>query len=94
MTEFKDRLKELRKVKNLSRKELANALSCSEINIRGLENGRNYPRAETIIEAARFFEVTSDYLLGLSDDPKPHKFIDLEHVSTDDMMHELLRRWM
>ena len=37
------------------------------------------PRADVVVAAARYFGVTSDYLLGLSDSPTP-----IERLSADD----------
>ena len=61
------RLKELRKKRNLSQKDLAVILNTSNSSICDWECGRSQPDIETLIELAKYFEVTIDYLVGLED---------------------------
>ena len=64
---FKDRLKELRTAKNLSQMQLAIQTNLSQSAIAKWELGRTEPTASAIITLAKFFNETSDYLLGLED---------------------------
>lgn len=64
---FKERLKELRTEKKLSQLELAKALKVSQRSISSWETGFRQPDFETLELIAKFFNVTSDYLLGLED---------------------------
>ena len=66
---FADRLKELRKAKNISQKAVANSIGMSERNFQTLEYGKIKPSHDNIIKLADFFEVSTDYLLGRSDNP-------------------------
>lgn len=61
------RLKELRKKRNLSQKDLAAILNTSNSSICDWECGRSQPDIETLIELAKYFEVTIDYLVGLDE---------------------------
>ena len=63
-----ERLIKLRKSRNMNQEQLANELSLSKFCISQYEKGKNNPSEETIIKIARMFGVTSDYLLGLSDE--------------------------
>lgn len=65
--EFKDRLKELRISKNLSQMQLANKTGISQSAIAKWELGKTEPTATAIITLAKFFNESSDYLLGLED---------------------------
>lgn len=67
MDEFIKRLKELRKENGLTLVQLEKAIGISKSSISEWENGQSVPNALAIITLAKFFEVTSDYLLGLSD---------------------------
>ena len=67
MEEFTKRLKELRTEKGLTQVQLAKATKLSTTAISYWENGERVPNAIAIITLARFFEVTTDYLLGESD---------------------------
>ena len=64
---FAIRLKELRKEKNLTQKQLAEILQTTDDSIFSWEKGRSQPSIETIRKLCLFFGVSSDYLLGLSD---------------------------
>ena len=63
---FSDRLVELRTEKKISQEQLAKELGKSRVTISYYENSERTPDMAGIIELAKFFEVTSDYLLGLS----------------------------
>lgn len=65
--EFRERVKELRIEKGLSQMQLARALDISQSAIAKWELGKTEPTASAIILLARFFNETTDYLLGLSD---------------------------
>jgi transcriptional regulator with XRE-family HTH domain len=52
----------------MTQKQLAAALSLSKFSISMYENGKSTPAGDTLIKMAQIFDVTSDYLLGLSDE--------------------------
>ena len=58
------RLKELRQEKHLLQKELANKVNLSQQTISLYESGKRQPDYATLERLADFFEVTTDYLLG------------------------------
>ena len=64
---FSQRLRELRQDKKLSMKQLAKEINTTDAAISNWENGVNEPKISYIISIAKFFGVTSDYLLGLED---------------------------
>lgn len=64
---FKDRLKELRLANGLSQMQLANKLNISQSAIAKWELGKTEPTASAIILIAKYFNETTDYLLGVSD---------------------------
>ena len=61
------RILELRKERNLSQAVLGKAIGVNARAISYWETGVNEPKASYIYEMAKFFGVTSDYLLGLED---------------------------
>ena len=67
MANFTERLIELRQEKTLSQKALAMVINASESAINKWELGKRSPTADSIIALAKFFGVTTDYLVGLSD---------------------------
>lgn len=66
-----ERLKLLRNQHGLSQKEVAAALHCSINTISAQENGLCTPRLSVLVAAARFYGVSTDYLLGLTAVPDP-----------------------
>ncbi len=62
-----DRIKELRKEKNLSQIQLASQIGVSQKAIDYWELGTNEPKASYIIKLAKYFDVSADYLLGIDE---------------------------
>ncbi|TCS80347.1 helix-turn-helix domain-containing protein [Tepidibacillus fermentans] len=75
---FGKRLRELRKQKKLTMKELGNLFNLAESTISGYENETRKPDMEIIKQFADFFEVSVDYLLGRTNDPSPSLPEELE----------------
>lgn len=65
--DFKERLKELRKAKNLSQATLAERLGMSKSTIGMYETGDIKPSVEAIEALAEFFNVNRGYLMGEED---------------------------
>ena len=59
-----DKLKSLRKEKNISQEKLAQYLNVSFQAVSKWENGSTYPDIELLPEISRFFGITVDELLG------------------------------
>ena len=68
MPNFSDRLKELRKLKGMTQKQMATQFEMTERNYQRLE-ANNSPSNETLIKFADYFDVSTDYLLGRSNNP-------------------------
>lgn len=64
---FSERLQQLRKEKGLKQSELANILNTTQRRISYMESGKVEPDLETLVAIARHFNVTLDYLVGISD---------------------------
>ena len=64
------RLKELRKIHKVTQKQVATAIEMSERNYIDLENAKVEPKVSNLIKLCQYFNVSSDYLLGLSDEPE------------------------
>jgi len=72
MGAFSKKLKELRKENRISQKELADVLTVSPATISRYEQETISPTEENIVKVAIYFNVSADYLLGLSANPKVH----------------------
>lgn len=67
MNLFRIRLKELRLEKKISKKRLAEIIGTNNSSICDWECGRSEPSIDAIIALCKYFDVCSDYLLGLED---------------------------
>lgn len=63
-------LHELRKKNNLSLQAIANVVGVTNQSISLLEQGKRSPSFEVLCIIADYFDVSIDYLVGRSDDPK------------------------
>ena len=61
------RLKELRKEKGLTQKELAEKLNLNSVTYLHYEKAQREPPLSVLADMAKFFDVSIDFLLGLSD---------------------------
>ena len=66
---FKDRLKQLRLQANLQQKELGAQIGLSANAISMIETGNRETSFEKLVQLAEYFHVSTDYLLGITDDP-------------------------
>ncbi len=64
---FAQRLRELRKQNMLSQREIADILGVKEKAYQHYEYGNVKPKVETLVKMAEIFEVSTDFLFGLSD---------------------------
>ena len=67
------RIRELRKERKMSQRELAEKLNVSQQTIGAWETERIVPGADTLGNIANYFGVTTDYLLGRSEQRKENK---------------------
>ncbi|MCM1438928.1 MAG: helix-turn-helix domain-containing protein [Roseburia sp.] len=65
--EIKTRIKELRKEKGLTQKQLAALINKSETGLASWEQGLSEPSVNDLRLLCQIFEVSADYLLGLID---------------------------
>jgi len=71
---FGERLRRQRKVQQMSQQELAKLMQIPQSWISELENGkRPHVEADTVYRFCRALGCTSDYLVGLAEDPTPAK---------------------
>ncbi len=61
------RLKEIRTERGLKLKEVAEQLNVTIRSISRYEEGTREPSVDLIIQFCKFYDVSSDYLLGLTD---------------------------
>ncbi len=77
------RLRQLREAHGYSRRQLAEAIDVAESQIVRYEAGENDATGDVLARLARFFDVSVDYLLGLSDLQKP--MLDVGGLKPDEI---------
>ena len=71
MHKYNDILKELRENSKLTQKELGRIFNLTQRQISTYEVGRNEPEYDVLKQYATYFNVSTDYILGLTKDPTP-----------------------
>ena len=64
---FGVRLRELRNGRKMSQKELAEQFKYTKDAVSKWEQGTRNPSLDDLVMVAKFFDVTSDFLIGLQD---------------------------
>lgn len=99
MNKFYERIKELRNLKRLSQKDFADKFSLTQQAVAKWEKNQASPNPDMLVKLADFFDVSTDYLLGRTDDttffakPNPentnvnrlHTLMEEKEVSTEEL---------
>lgn len=67
------RIRDLREDHDLTQKELAKALNCSQQVYSNYELGQRDIPTDILIKLSRFYNVSVDYILGITDNQKTQK---------------------
>jgi DNA-binding XRE family transcriptional regulator len=76
-----EKIKELRWERNISQAELAKKLGLTRGGVNSWESSTSLPSIRCLVELAKFFHVTTDYMLGLSE----RTSIDVVGLSDEDI---------
>lgn len=89
---LKKRLKELRKEKGLYQKDIAEILGITKTGYASYEQGISKPSIDYLLILASFYNVSTDYLLGVTDSRYNQDELDfyneLNEKSIDQLIHE------
>ncbi len=66
------RLKDIREDSDVTQRELAEFLHIKQNTYSQYENGQRQLPIEILIDLAKFYKTSTDYLLGLTDEKKPY----------------------
>lgn len=86
---FSDRLKYLRSTEALTQRDLANKLGITSGAVGMYESGKRFPDNSILNKIADYFHVSTDYLLGRTDDPTPIRDVDQDLHDEHDYNEEL-----
>ena len=68
---FGARLRKLRRDQEIPQDKLGQLLGVTATQVSDMEHGKTTTSMSRLYQLAQYFEVSSDYLLGLTDDPAP-----------------------
>jgi len=80
------RLRELRREREMTQQDLSKAILVPRVTYTHYELGKRTPDLDTIIQLARYFDVTVDYLLGNSNIRKWPAVRSLPQKQTDEYL--------
>lgn len=66
--DYRDRIRALREDRDLSQAEVAKFLHKSQQGYSHIENGRAELKIEDLVALCKFYEVSSDYIVGIEDE--------------------------
>ncbi|WP_195251819.1 helix-turn-helix domain-containing protein [Romboutsia sp. 1001713B170207_170306_H8] len=92
MATFGDRLRTLRKEKQLTTVQLGEIFNTTNSTISRYENGLREPRRDFLERCSEYFNVSIDYLLGASDERSPVDSLPNEFTSAEDAIAFLLKQ--
>ncbi|MBE6579598.1 MAG: helix-turn-helix transcriptional regulator [Ruminococcaceae bacterium] len=67
------RIRDLREDRDLSQKAIAEVIKTTQLQYSKIELGKADISGEKLILLAKFYRVSTDYLLGITDDPTPSR---------------------
>ena len=73
MTDYRTRLRNVREDRDLTQAEVGKVLNKSQQGYNHIEAGRAELKIEDLIRLCRYYNLSADYLIGLTDTPKRHK---------------------
>ncbi len=68
---YRERLRNVREDRDLTQAEVGKILNKSQQGYNHIEAGRAELKIEDLILLCKFYNLSADYLVGLTDDPKP-----------------------
>ncbi len=66
---MKLRLKDIREDRDIKQIEIAKLLNCTQVCYSRYENGQRDIPLESLCKLSKYFNVSTDYILGLTDNP-------------------------
>lgn len=88
---FMENLRIIREKRHKSQLNVAIAVGVQQESISMYESGVSYPSAKVLMELAKYLSTSTDYLLGLTDDDTPIKYMNRVLNSKE---KELLERFI
>ena len=73
MANFSERIRELRRKNGMTQEALGKIIGVGQDSISIYEKGKHYPAVRNLMILADYFGVSTDYLLGRTDNPEVNR---------------------
>lgn len=70
---YRDRLKNIREDKDMTQSEIGKLLNKSQQGYNHIEAGRAELKIDDLIKLCEFYDLSADYIIGLTNTPKSYK---------------------
>jgi len=89
------RLKNLREKKDKTQVEVCKDLNIEQSTLANYENGKRIPKIDILIKLAQYYSTTTDFILGISNEPDSINSQDLEwrYPSVENRLGTILRKF-
>ncbi|MBQ2865592.1 MAG: helix-turn-helix transcriptional regulator [Clostridia bacterium] len=71
--DYRERLRNIREDRDLTQAELGRLLNKSQQGYNHIETGRAELKIDDLIKLCRFYNLSADYIIGLTNTPKDYK---------------------
>lgn len=73
MANYRERLRNIREDQDLTQAELGKVLNKSQQGYNHIEAGRAEPKIDDLVKLCKFYNLSADYLIGITDKKKSYK---------------------
>ena len=70
---YRKRLRDIREDRDLTQADIGKVLNKSQQGYNHIEAGRAELKIDDLVKLCRYYRVSADYIIGLTDDPQPYK---------------------
>ena len=71
--DYRERLRNIREDKDLTQADIGNLLNKSQQGYNHIETGRAELKIDDLIKLCQFYNLSADYMIGLTNTPKSYK---------------------
>lgn len=71
--DYRTRIRNVREDRDLTQAELGQILNKSQQGYNHIETGRAELKIEDLVKLCQYYNLSADYLIGLTNKPKPYK---------------------
>lgn len=72
--DYRKRIREVREDRDFTQAQIGKLLNKSQQGYNHIETGRAELKIEDLVRLCEFYDLSSDYLIGLTDTPKPLRY--------------------